>query len=78
MHYTNDDARFDAEALHGVQGAPGQCIECGARRGEQHTLHCEAEPDKDHPARPDCHNCGGDGFSCEGGKCPACDGLGHQ
>lgn len=23
---------------------------------------------------PDCRNCGGDGFSCEGGECPACKG----
>jgi len=22
----------------------------------------------------DCVNCGGDGFSCEGGECPACKG----
>ena len=26
--------------------------------------------------RADCRNCGGDGFSCEGGKCPACGGEG--
>lgn len=28
--------------------------------------------------RTDCRNCGGDGFSIEGGDCPACKGTGLE
>jgi hypothetical protein len=47
-----------------------------AMRADLQRLTPSASPKEATPG--DCHNCGGDGYSVEGGDCPACKGTGRN